>query len=476
LGKSVDYRNLVDSFLPTFEEVTGTSESNLIYHVVAPILENLGYLREWHKLEPRTHAKSRKFMDLYINDKKGNHLVVEVKKDTRDLTRGDLSQLDTYMKDTNCVWGILTNGKEWILVNRMINGNNDNLFGNQNVFHIKLDYRRQGDFNPQKLKYFSYESLFRNNGITNYFRDLQQFKVYQFNGNQRSWNQWNSTLNNLFEYLIIKHDGNYAHIQNFQVEGFFRWCAEKAKTRGKKISSNYAKVRYHLLSTFYNRLHEDGTYPNHPLNTIELNQLLMDLEDIILEPNEVDEIEIHITIKKTFELMDSSRNAIRNKLIFSLMIFGLDRDEIVNITWDDVKEVKGKKYLIIQGQNIRKFPLEHIPKINELISEYEKELKLKGIKSKWFVCKDKGKPLSYEAIDYIVNRAGLKKVSNLSIEKIQQNVIKTLLTETRDVFTILYLRNLNISRIDSLVKWEEIEKFSDLKKMIKKHPFQDIFF
>lgn len=273
LGTSVDYKNLVDGILSSFRNVVeGTSESDLIYHVIGPFLEKLGYLKEWHKLEQRSHSQSRKFMDLYINDKKGNHLVVEVKKNTKELIRDDLSQLYSYMKDKNCDWGILTNGNEWILVNKTIEGNNENLFGNQNVFHIRLDYRRLGDFNPQKLKYFSYGSLFNKKGISNYFKDLQQFKVYHYNGNQRSWNQSSSTLNNLFEYLIMKNDAHYVHYANmpsYQVEGFFRWCAEKAKTGEGKISTNYIKVRFHLLSTFFRRLFADGAYIN-PLSNIRL--------------------------------------------------------------------------------------------------------------------------------------------------------------------------------------------------------------
>ena len=472
----IQYKNLEYGFYEKFEKVVGTSEANLIYHVVGPFLERLGYKREWHELEPRSHNRSRKFVDLYINDRKGNQLVIEVKKSTKQLTKDDLSQLDTYLKDKNCHWGILTNGNEWILVNRTIKGNNDNLFGNQTVFHIKLNHRKKGDFHPEKIEYFSYKSLFDKHGITNYFRDLQQFKVYQYNGNDRSWSQFKSAVNHLIQYLIFKNEGYYANLQSYQFKDFLRWCVKK-ETAENKAKESYLRSRFRFLNAFYTNLSQDGTFNNNPLSTIDIKDLLNELEDIIADPSNNEEEDIHEVIQKTFEFMSSKRDAIRNKLIFSLMIFGLDREEIVSLKWDDIiddKKTNKKKYLIVTGKRKRKLPLDIIPKIRGLLESYELQLKNKGIRKKWMVCKSNGEPLSYYAIDYIINQQGIRKVSKLSIEQIQQYIIKTLLRETKDLFTILYLRDLNLGQIESLLEWKDIEQNSDFKKLVKKHPFQDI--
>jgi len=474
----MDYKMLTKDFCTKLEEIMGTSEANLTYHVVGPFLEQLGYKQEWLELEPRSHNRSRKFIDLYINDKKGNQLVVEVKKNTKELTRDDLSQLDTYIKDRNCNWGILTNGNEWILVNRTIKGNNEKIFGNQIVFHIKLNHRKKGDFHPQKIMYFSYKMIFENDGVTNYFKDLQQFKVYQYNGNEHSWNQFKSAINNLSEYLIFKHDGFYTHLRKFEFEGFLRWCTQKETRKNgesNKVKVNYITTRFNLLNTFYRLLNQDGTFKDNPLSNINIKDVLRKLNDIIDDSSEGNEEDIHEVIQRTFQVMDSKRDAVRNKLIFSLMIFGLDRNEIISLKWDDIiEDKKKKKYLIVTGKRKREIPLDNIPKINHLLEQYETQLKDKGIKRNWLVCKSKGDPLSYYAIDYIVNQNGLGQVSNLSIEQIQQYVIKTLIRETKDLFTILYLRELNMSQIDSLLDWKDVERFADFKKLVKKHPFQDL--
>lgn len=89
--------------------------------VILWLLEDcLGYERSSMHWEKRMPSKNRnRFADIVIDIREGEKLIVETKKydPKRDLDDDDLQQLIDYLSREKSSWGILTNGREILLVN-----------------------------------------------------------------------------------------------------------------------------------------------------------------------------------------------------------------------------------------------------------------------------------------------------------------------------------------------------------------------
>lgn len=70
-------------------------------------------------------------VDIYVQLNGNNGLFVETKKYGKDLEWGDIRQLEEYMNMHQIVWGILTNGRQYYLINNSIilNGSTNDVLG-----------------------------------------------------------------------------------------------------------------------------------------------------------------------------------------------------------------------------------------------------------------------------------------------------------------------------------------------------------
>lgn len=97
------------------------SEDDLSNQVILWLLEDcLGYERSSMHWEKRMPSKNRnRFADIVIDIREGEKLIVETKKydPKRDLDDDDIQQLIDYLSRENSSWGILTNGREILLIN-----------------------------------------------------------------------------------------------------------------------------------------------------------------------------------------------------------------------------------------------------------------------------------------------------------------------------------------------------------------------
>lgn len=109
----------LDFLQQMYDKFKGTSEENIKIHVVTKFLEMLGYdPLEFHYEHSKYHKDGR--ADIAVKIDEMNYLYVEVKASDKKLGEKWQSQLADYLFERNLSWGILTNGKNFILFNKDI--------------------------------------------------------------------------------------------------------------------------------------------------------------------------------------------------------------------------------------------------------------------------------------------------------------------------------------------------------------------
>jgi len=470
-----------DIFLTKIEELVDTSENNIAFQVILPMLtELLGYKIEWVQMEGKLDESLRK-PDIIINDKLGRRLIVEIKKPDRNLNSRDIEQVAGYLNISNVEWGILTNGLEWILINHSTL--RDAKFIDKVVTRVKLNFNKpQGDEHPNNLKYFSYTYLFEKE-FTRYQRDLQQFKIYQYTkGKDTSWKQYRSAVKRLVEYME-QYRNYYLELDKLHLNDFldyFKWLASnpsnsnrslnKHSNNKNRLKEGTVKTQYRYLRTFFKRLNEKKFYSSNPLEFVTVNDIVDRLGDLVI-PKEKETLAVTPEIiEAIFSQFDTGYNPLRDRLTFSLILLGLDRKEIAQLKEKDFEHGILTITDKVKTRNL-KLPLG----LSQLINEYRIFKKQKQIKSDYLICKGSGEPLKEGSISWTINTA-IKQVSDLNLEKIQQYLIKQYIIDTNDVISLIYLTGFDFSKISHVLSWDEVSNLaSNDSRLFKKHPFNSFF-
>lgn len=472
-----DYRKEVNEFIPLLEDIKETSESNISMHIIEPILINvLNYKKEWLTKEKRSD-NSRKHFDILITDNKRNKILIECKKASIKLNNEHLEQLTNYMNSQNIEWGILTNGYEWILVN--------NLF--KDIKHIadrilfEVDIRSRNMMKtPNNMKYYTYESLFCNNGIINYVKLIIQYNICKRH-NMSSWPNYKCALLKFSEYLMEENNFLYVEmdrIQNYQFIQFYRWYVQQETHKKKNKSSKNIKLKpttvknlYRYINNFYLTLFEQGYFKINPFSSMDLNIVMNELDDVIdwSTNKELSLQDISIIVEKTYELLKGTRDAERNMVVFLLFIYGLNRKEIVALKNQDICD----DYINIRGEKFqRKIPMSN--NLREQIKIYMQYKKKKKLKNEKFICTSNGKKINAQSLSEVINEKVKLINYNINIEKIQQFIYKEYVNKGKDIFSILYLTNLDVSNLKRFITNEDIKKMGRPEKLLNKHPFRDM--
>ena len=102
-------------------------------YVIKPFLKNIGYDMDscWYKFEHNLKQEGR--IDIYIElkERRGEGIYVEAKRGDEEIKFEDIKQTVNYLcspdyRYPNIKWGILTNGKEFYLINKDIVSENKN--------------------------------------------------------------------------------------------------------------------------------------------------------------------------------------------------------------------------------------------------------------------------------------------------------------------------------------------------------------
>ncbi|MEW4264133.1 type I restriction enzyme HsdR N-terminal domain-containing protein [Priestia megaterium] len=446
-----------------------TGEENIKNHVVTKFLEMIGYdPLEFYYEHSMYHRDGR--ADIAVNITGETYLYVEVKSANNKLDVKEQLQLARYLYDSRLSWGILTNGKTFILMNNSIESLpslHRSSVDDRVVFKIDIFNKK----NEELIEYFSKESIY-DTQITNYFRDIAKYKAYKFPLGGGSWNVYKSTLFNFFKYYA-NHQRRYRDLGQIRVdefEDFLKYEMEMKNSQGsgRKIKSidtfdnKYSHIRsfFQILNIKSNGFDEEK---NQLVKRMQLQEEMVESIELLTEEN----------IELILNFYSNRRDDVRNKALLLLCLsFGLERSTILSLTVNSVRRDK----LIIGSRELV------IPKkLQFLLEELKEQHKLNKVKDNClFYTKynNQYKPLSESTINYIFDTVSDIDKSNpiwkkLNTAYIRSTLIKKLFGNNYSLEEIVYLTGADLVSLSNSISIDDIiENVKTRKKNYQKvHPF-----
>jgi integrase/recombinase XerD len=374
-------------------------------------------------------------------------------------------------------WGILTNGKKFILFNdsiKSIPNPNRPINIDKIVLTIDIFNHKQKEL----ITYFRKENIFENK-ITNYFRDIAQFKALKFADGGDSWNQYKGTLNNFFKYYA-KSQKRYRELNQIRLdefEDFLNVELEKANNKenvnGKNISSIQTfKNKYSHIRTFFQIL----KVRSHGFDEEKIQLIKrINIEEKNIEKNEMLNDE---NIDLILNFYEKRKDSIRNKCIFLLCLcYGFERSTLLKLTFACIKKDK----LIIEKRELV-IPSKLLNLLDEL-KQQNKQNKVNGnhlFNSKY---RNQFSPISESQVNYIFDTlVDINKVDPnwklLNPAYIRAYLIKQLFKHNYSLEEIVYITGTDLLNIPNLISYEEIVEQVKTrgKKVIKTHPFEKFLY
>ena len=360
-------KELIKTIRHRLTELSDLKEENIKTHIVVNLfLNNLGY--DPKNMEYEGNVGKDRADILYRIDKHAIFLIETKglsksdKKASSDLSFDDKKQITEYLNShpDNIVWGLLTNGRRYILFNNNIKGTVEDKV----VFDISIDNKKDQDY----LKYFSYENLFISKN-TNFFADVAQFKAYrrQEDSKNSSWDVYKSTLFNFFDYYAANHQYSSLSpyprecLTHITIEDFLSYINGKTQSKstksGKIVSSKQTiQNSYSYLAAFFTTLKEKGDIFDHSFK-YGREQVLAIYEDTPKIKSEN-----YLSTERYEKILDylySEKNNYRNISIFLLCsYYGFERSEVNELIWDNIDLSKG----IINLEN-RSYKMDNLLKV-----------------------------------------------------------------------------------------------------------------
>lgn len=442
-------------------------EENIKIHIVIPVLDILGYDKKFFDFEyTRDHKNKIVDMAWIYGD---NILYIEVKRGDYELSEDDVKQLTDYIVSKNINWGILTNGKRYILINKNIEciGFGDEIYLDRIAFDEDLSTKKT----KSKVEYLSKQFIF-DNKCSEYLKDIAQFKVYYIKKNNgESWKQYKSTLNNFIEYLVKKY-GRYKSFNLIYFEDYIDYWKDKISLADDVMSIETYRNQHSHISSMFKTLHENSKLINNNFAYITKEEIeesyykLYNIENIDKEEFVLNEQNV---IKAINVLKDNNRNII---ILLLAVYCGITRSEIVNLKWEDIDFAKDKIKL-----KDRTIPL---PKtIKEKLTDlyiYKKSNKIKITNLFYVYSKKKYSPITANAVYYIFDILKEEFWNNCNLEKICTSLIPLLYKNGYSIEEISYLTGKSLSILEKIIPYEIMIKGIKLNRPHKdrKHPFASI--
>ena len=117
-------------------------------------------------------------------------LIIETKKCEYAISEIDIIQLADYVRNRSVEYGLLTNGKDYVLINTNIRtavNYKEDMLRHQVVFWFNIfDSKSKNYTHHDFFRFLSKESLFDMN-LIGYFKDIAQFKAIKFPDKNSSW-------------------------------------------------------------------------------------------------------------------------------------------------------------------------------------------------------------------------------------------------------------------------------------------------
>jgi len=455
------------------------NEETIKIAIVEDFFTIIGYDKEYFYYEDVIDNRDR--VDICIKDIKTKEPIVyvEIKNPNIKLTKKEFIQLANYVHTSNIKWGILTNGKNYILFHTEVTGKAEekyvftfNLFDNEekNSYFSKLR-------NINNLKLLSYDYL---------VQDKSRYLIYLANfrntfENKQSFRQYESTLNPYLNFLADNYNYDLSYITPDTFKAFLIKYLKLSSVNNKK-TNHKATIRNKIshVNSFYTAVIERDQKRN-PFKRYTQTEFL----DYILGENDLkDKDTIHaplVTIEELNMLLTcikENRHSLRNKVILLLFIYaGLDQKELSNLKLDNINN-KATKLNV--GKRELPLPLN----LGIILREYISERNSIKTKCDYLFCGGKynGKysKLLDSNINLIINEQfNLLNIPNerkklLNTSFIKRSLIKNMFIKGISLQEIAKFTGLTLPSLAKYITKEDIEDVS-LINVLKNHPYNEIF-
>ena len=336
------------------EERGDYGEETVKDYIIKPFLENIGYDKETCFYHYEHNCQDGR-VDVYIEikEKFDEGIYVEAKRGDLAIGSEQIKQIAKYLYVSNIKWGILTNGKEYYLINKDIvsEKNNDNGEALLDKVVLICDLKGKQD----NIKYFSKKYLFYNRK-TLLIRDIAQFKAFK---SYKNWEVYYSTLAGFFDYycevlepsLVITSTYSYTYLSDIREKDFKQYLLTlKPKNKNsEKISLAIIKAKCSHITAMYNEFESRkyisiNNFRNSRTNIVK--QFIDEgiVRDVCSIDNYLTSENIDIIMKKYAEL--SQGEGLVRQIIFGLIIYyGFTKAEVVEFLlqeWDCIKFAEKK--------------------------------------------------------------------------------------------------------------------------------------
>jgi len=400
-------------------------------------------------------------------------LYIEVKRLDNDITESDVQQLTIYIIANNINWGILTNGRRYILINKDIACDSHGKSACMNK--IVLDENICINNKKMYMKYFSKEYIF-DNKCTDYFRDVAQYGVYYLEEKKKkgSWIQYQCTLNNFVEYLIKKH-GKYKSLNNISFEDYIDYWTNKVINDNGIKSLNTYMTQYSHISSMFSTFHENGKITNNNFAYITTKEVEDSYNSLCRIENTKDNIFVlnKKNIEEAINVLNTKKDSNRNIIILLLSVYcGITRSEVESLKWEDIDLKKGT--IMLKSRTIP-LPKTIIEKLNILSKDYKKK-KVKTPNVFYRYYDEKYTAITVCAINYIFDTLKDSFWAKCSLERICSALIPLMYKSRYSIEDISYLTGKSLNILEKSIPYDEMIKGIRLDKPRKerKHPFAEV--
>lgn len=266
-------------------------------------------------------------------------LTIETKAANHTIVYKDIEQLIRYLNTQGREWGILTNGKDYILLNAKIetkaNAENKAHFDNI-VFWFDVFVAKRKDLtNIRFFSYLSKHNIFERR-VTYFFKDIAQLKAYEFGDNEKNWIVYKSTLSNFFDFYVSELGKIYRDraLEKISIEDFERFIEhKKAGKKNGKLSNNTIKNNWSHINCLFLVYCARGKMSYNPFgegriaNLGKLDKVRIKNENNLNETN----------VSRIIRFYASRRNPARNIALFLLCaIMGFERSDLMDFKWEQI--------------------------------------------------------------------------------------------------------------------------------------------
>ena len=485
----MDFRELVNKI----EVLDGlkNSEENLKYHVTSWMLKELGYDEDKFDYEHSLCrvGKKDKHADIFIPIENELGMLVETKRYSKDLDYDDMRQLIEYMDSKSRItWGILTNGRQIVLMSNDINvdidGKKDYL--KRVVLNVEMNPVTKQFKNAKYIKYFTMENIFVTH-VTNYYKAVAQF-LAKHSISKESENKYKNTLWRFFDYYISNvnneyrvYDGRpYAPLEEITDKDFVEFLKQiEPKTR--KASGKVPLAKCSHIYTMYDVL-EKNIYIAH--NTMKN---VRNRAKAAYEKNESEKQLKNILTPESIKIIMSRLNHKSYKIVIFTLVtyYGFSRENVLKFLSSSWSIIDFKAHTFKLGSI--KYPLVRIMEENlkQMMENYRK----RGIRnpSAIYVYK-KGKkylPVSTNSISAVFEE--IKKYTEENInwtmfnpQNLRGEVIYKMLCSGCTIEEISYITDTSLSQLvrylpDDIIKRNGEKEWKRKNGDRFNHPFREFF-